>query len=63
MRGDRVSGECAIPKDSGAGRREFERVGETRRGQENGGAALDAQEVHELNSAWEKEYSGRTGGE
>jgi len=38
VRVDRVLGECGIPKDSPAGRREFERVVEARRGQESGEA-------------------------
>jgi REP element-mobilizing transposase RayT len=38
LRVDRVLGECGIPKDSAAGRREFERVVEARRGQEQGEA-------------------------
>jgi putative transposase len=36
LRVDRLFGECAIPEDSGAGRREFERVLEARRAQESG---------------------------
>ena len=38
LRVDRVLGECGIPKDSLAGRREFERLVEGRRGQESGEA-------------------------
>jgi REP element-mobilizing transposase RayT len=36
LRVDRVLGECGIPKDSPAGRREFERVVEARRGEDSG---------------------------
>lgn len=36
VRVDRVLGECGIPKDSPAGRREFERVVEAQRGQDSG---------------------------
>lgn len=38
VRVDRMLGECGIPKDSVAGRREFERKVEARRGREDGGA-------------------------
>lgn len=38
VRVDRVLGECGIPKDSGAGRRQFERLVEARRGQESDAA-------------------------
>jgi len=38
VRVDRVLGGCGIPKDSVAGRREFERMVEARRGQESGEA-------------------------
>jgi hypothetical protein len=34
LRVDRVLGECGTTRDSAAGRREFERLVETRRGQE-----------------------------
>ena len=49
LRVDRVFGDCGIPQDSAAGRREFERRSELRR---SGEAAQSADELEDIRSGW-----------